>query len=876
MAGFSSRRRKERRNRRRNGTIQLLLVLGLIVGLLTMCRPADRAPDQVSRYAIAQQSRFNHPDYYPSPQVINRQHYQPVAPWLGRLILPTKDAMMPPDQASRTQPSQTQPESNQNAIDWVWFEVYNAPPESQALIGKTVRLAWSKTTAPQVQAAMRDVHFSPEAIESQRTGNLHPSRLNGRSQVGALQSLAGARPEDDVVVALGSVKVSTTDISPDQKAPILQITTEPTQVTGQFYGLVKILGSAGKIAASNQDIPKACPGDSPCPSENYQVVHYNSTSKQFDGAQEVIRIPQVLLSFDRLFQSTPRDLEKSAVGIDGWYIYGARSQDGIFVVQALQPRSLIRLKPDQILLGERAGLNYIHHHQWQEITKGTLKTVLVNPLVDSQVTQPNQALERWKVGDRALLIHIFGGIGGNKAEHNPVLGTITGHFAYGLADVVRDRFTQELQFKIRYFQVYSHNPNGIVAGTNSWANYMGNLQRGWLGTRPVADVLIKWDALTQDYDFGGVKLSPLWELQQQLAVMMARYRIGDGTGAALVTPALSCIQDSSQAVYRTIKLIEAQISTQPAIQTWLKAHPTHPQTLRFQQLTRFSHALERDLVPLGMVRSDWRSGLPKQPTGLPKQPKQADRLVGIRSNFVRQDGWWTQLLSWRTVVPKVAHDQMTSLFLHHGAALWFLRTNQVGGWDADIAPLAPTQLLGQFYLIPNTVSRLIEALKLPNLREWLIAIALLLLYGLIAAPIGFQQQFLQLTLPFAGLSRWQAIGVCLKLLWLPAIVEEVVFRVLLIPHPTEGADVLTTSIWAIASLIVFVLYHPFNAITFYPAGYPTFFRAAFLLLAALLGITCTVAYLLTGSLWAIVLIHWAVVLVWLQLLGGLQKLGLRK
>ena len=644
--------------------------------------------------------------------------------------------------------------------------------------------------------------------------------------------------------------------------PVLQITTEPTQVTGQFYGLVKILGSTSNSikyrSGQREDLPKACPGDSPCPSEDYQVIHYNSTSKKFDGVSEVIRIPQVLPSFDRLFQSTPRDLEKSAVGIDGWYIYGARSQDGLFVVQALQPRSLIRLKPDQVLLGERAGLNYLYHHQWQEITKGTIKTVLVDP----KVTQTNQAIQQWKEGDRALLIHSFGGIGGNKAEHNPIPGTITGHFAYGLAEVVRDRFTQELQFKIRYFQIYSHNPDGIIAGVNSWANYLGNLQRGWLGTRPVADVLVKWEALTQDYDFGGIKLSPMWELQQQLALMMARYRIGDGTGAAMVTPALSCVQDSSQAVYRTIKSIEAQISTQPAIQTWLKKHPDHPQTQRFRQLAQFSKALERDLVPLGMVRSDWR--------------KNADRLAGINSDFARQDNAWTQLLSWRTVLPKVAHDQMTSLFLHHGAALWFLRTNQVGGWDADIAPLAPTQLLGQFYLIPNTFSRLIESLKLPNFREWLITIALLLLYGLIAVPIGFQQQFLQLTMPFAGLSRWQAVGVCLKLLWLPAIVEELVFRVLLIPHPTEGADLLTTSLWAIASLVLFVLYHPLNAILFYPIGYPTFFRAMFLLMAALLGIICTAAYLLTGSLWAIGFIHWIVVLIWLQLLGGHQRLGSQK
>ena len=142
MAGFSGQRRSRRRNRRRNGALQLLIALGLIVGLLTMCRPADRAPDQVSRYAIAQQSPFNHPDNYPLQQVINRQRYQPIAPWLGRLVLPAKDEVAIPKPADRTQP-----QSQRKAIDWVWFEVYNAPLESQALMGKLVRLEWSKDAA---------------------------------------------------------------------------------------------------------------------------------------------------------------------------------------------------------------------------------------------------------------------------------------------------------------------------------------------------------------------------------------------------------------------------------------------------------------------------------------------------------------------------------------------------------------------------------------------------------------------------------------------------------------------------------------------------------------------------------------------------------
>ena len=32
------------------------------------------------------------------------------------------------------------------------------------------------------------------------------------------------------------------------------------------------------------------------------------------------------------------------------------------------------------------------------------------------------------------------------------------------------------------------------------------------------------------------------------------------------------------------------------------------------------------------------------------------------------------------MLPRRAHDEMASLLLKQGARLWFIRTNQVGGW----------------------------------------------------------------------------------------------------------------------------------------------------------------------------------------------------
>ena len=161
---------------------------------------------------------------------------------------------------------------------------------------------------------------------------------------------------------------------------------------------------------------------------------------------------------------------------------------------------------------------------------------------------------------------------------------------------------------------------------------------------------------------------------------MARYRIGDGTGAAIVKPATSCVQDSNQALYVTIKRIEAAIQSNARIQEWLKRHPDHPQTRRFEKLVQLGRSLERQLVPLAIVRSDWQEN--------------TQTLAGTRPAENSFKDFLAALTSWRTVLPRRAHDEIAAIFLKHGASVWLLRTNQVGGFDPDIKPIAPTALLG--------------------------------------------------------------------------------------------------------------------------------------------------------------------------------------
>jgi predicted Abi (CAAX) family protease len=822
----------------------LLLSIG-VVALITLLFTPDPPVDSTSDYALTSRLAVNQPGYFPIQQTLDPELYRPLARWVGRLILPDSEAL-------RSNPVP--------AEDWAWLEIYQAPSERSNLVGEKVRLSWQRSPSLEryLKLVTTDIKLTPAARKSERQGNVIPVRLDGRSRVGPLQALAGARPKDDVLVSFNEAQVTeakptnlSTDISRFGSSLQTRILIDrmPTLVTGRFLGLVKILGEAP--ARSPADIPTVCPGSPPCPSELTRVKHYHRATGEFDGLEEVIRIPQQpLVSGDR-FISTPRQLAESPEGKAGWYIYGARGQDGFFTVQALRPRSLFQLKPMETVSGLGSSLNYIASGNWKNTPErgGTAQRVVVD--------FPGERAE-WKEGDRGLGIHLFGGIGGKKAESLKA-GTVTGHYSYFVYQVVRDPFTEELQWDITYDQVYAHNPQGILSGSQSWANYTGNLQRGWLNSRPISDVIVKLEVL-RDYNLGGVLLSPLTEFQRQLEIMMARYRTGDGTGSSNVTPAVSCVQDSNQALYITIEVLRNRIQTNAAIADWVKNHPDDPEARRFQRLGQLGDRLKQVLAPRGIIRPDWQQN--------------AKILAAVESrqgaSFTRQDTLANALLSWQSMLPRVSHDVISRIFLEQGATLWFLRTNQVGGSMPEILPLAPTNLFGEVPVLSLALRRVLASIVLlPTLREGGITVIAVLLYGAIALPIGIRSGFLQWR---ASERRPFRVITTLFFLFLsPALWEELVFRVLLLPHPDGLNSPAITFGMAVLSLALFVIYHPINALVFYPAGKPTFFHPVFLGLTALLGLTCTVVYWLTGSLWTIAIVHWIVVAVWLLGLNGLSK-----
>jgi predicted Abi (CAAX) family protease len=159
--------------------------------------------------------------------------------------------------------------------------------------------------------------------------------------------------------------------------------------------------------------------------------------------------------------------------------------------------------------------------------------------------------------------------------------------------------------------------------------------------------------------------------------MMARYRTGDGTGATFVGPANSCVQDSCQALYQAINMTLTEIEQNPLIKDWITANPQHPQTQRLQRLVTLNKAIEDQLITW-QTRADW------------VDPYQS--LIGTRLADSPVSTVVNALTSWRSLLPRLANDSLAEIFLNHGASLWLLQTYQVGGWDEDIEPIAPTKL----------------------------------------------------------------------------------------------------------------------------------------------------------------------------------------
>lgn len=172
-------------------------------------------------------------------------------------------------------------------------------------------------------------------------------------------------------------------------------------------------------------------------------------------------------------------------------------------------------------------------------------------------------------------------------------------------------------------------------------------------------------------------------------------------------------------------------------------------------------------------------------------------------------------------------------------------------------------------LLSNPIVLNVHWFDLPHSANWTIPLLAIGIYGLFTLALGLVSGFLQWN-PCRSLTT--IVKIIVTSLVAPAMLEEIVFRGWLLPDPGAELFFNTYIPWAILSLFLFIVYHPLNALTFFPQGRETFFDPIFLTLAAALGIICTITYYQTGSLWLPVLIHWLTVVIWLLCFGGLAKL----
>ncbi|MFM7640529.1 MAG: type II CAAX prenyl endopeptidase Rce1 family protein, partial [Cyanobium sp.] len=342
----------------------------------------------------------------------------------------------------------------------------------------------------------------------------------------------------------------------------------------------------------------------------------------------------------------------------------------------------------------------------------------------------------------------------------------------------------------------------------------------------------------------------------QTEIIAARYRSGDGNGVALVTPSTSCVQDSGQALWIAIRQLREQ------------GEAISMSAFDRQRLRELGVAFDRLLKPFGRVRGDWTNNAARAlATGTGSATTTTVRPAA--DLFETSQSIKDALLSWRSIFPRSAHDLFAAEFLRVGLPLMVVRTNQIPGGNPRLEPLAPTGLLGQVPVVSTLLSRMGDSLFPDwNPASQLGSVAIGIGYGAIALSLGWRSGFLP------GRWRWvpwrQLLPRAAALLVVPALGEELLFRALLLPSPLEGVAPLALAPWVALSVGLFVAWHGLtmrlrrHALPFSP-GDPRFLTQV-----AVLGLACALAYVVSGSLWPPVLIHWLAVVVWRLGLGGVS------
>ena len=149
-----------------------------------MASPSPEISGPINDYKLYRVAEYNRPEYFPVQQTVSSELYRPAATWIGRLILPA------PDQ--------------RRAVKGALFEVYHADEAHQHLEGKVVNLRYSDDPEVQVRvwSVTKNIFFDDKSKDFQKEGYILPDRIDGWRLVNPLESLAGALPDDVIIVSL--------------------------------------------------------------------------------------------------------------------------------------------------------------------------------------------------------------------------------------------------------------------------------------------------------------------------------------------------------------------------------------------------------------------------------------------------------------------------------------------------------------------------------------------------------------------------------------------------------------------------------------------------------------------------------------------------
>jgi len=164
------------------------------------------------------------------------------------------------------------------------------------------------------------------------------------------------------------------------------------------------------------------------------------------------------------------------------------------------------------------------------------------------------------------------------------------------------------------------------------------------------------------------------------------------------------------------------------------------------------------------------------------------------------------------------------------------------------------------YLKKNTIAGLSRK---PRFVDWHIIFPVSI-FAILSIVIGFGTNLFEPGLINSNLS----LILPLSLFIFPSLLEELFFRGILIPIGAAEKSATKKLFYLLFSTLVFVLWHPLNALTINQSAQYFFLDIRFLFITFLLGLACGYTYMHSKSIWVPVIIHWLAVIVWVFFLGG--------